>query len=530
MSSDITKQLIKEIEKLKEGDYTSYQKFYNETSDYLYQIIWNNVQDRNVADELINELYTDIYVSIGTELTDNSQFYVWAGNKAQILSTTYLTTYNTAGVQGLNANGYRIEGAAMVAAANMGMDVAGEVADAVGAGVAEEIAIDAGWMGVGSAANGMGQLGMGSVANGIGQMGVGATSANMSAGGLATQAAVSMAKVGMGLGAKIGIGIASVALLVSGGIAVHHFTSNASNEPEQIITEKASEIEETTEIVTEEVTTEEETTEEIIEKDNKTMYLDYVRDVLLPMYGFADLSYKLKGDADINNWVNYDGLISVHIEDLDLDGEEEMLVSRIESGILTQQADKFNQITITLYSIEGDDVVEKDNISSTTWFGDINNPYQNIYEERLGVHATPENPKYILASILDSTNYGRIVHVKNCTGWFGSEAMNEESSYRIKDKKFVLLHHREDGDDYNHGNYVYDENEQIIDYEVISAYEDNIDALTLSSLGINVYSGFDMFELDCNLEDNIYMSDYMYHLYTDINDFTYIRTTLGYEE
>lgn len=87
-------QLNDEIQKLREGNYTSYQKFYDMTSDYLYQILISDVKNPDVANELINELYMDIYANINAELADNSRFFEWAGNKARDLSTAYLMAHN----------------------------------------------------------------------------------------------------------------------------------------------------------------------------------------------------------------------------------------------------------------------------------------------------------------------------------------------------------------------------------------------------------------------------------------------------
>ena len=78
MDNYVTQQLVTEIQKLKDRDYTSYHNFYNQTAQYLYGVIFETVQDEEVANVLINDLYTDIYESIGTELTDNRQFYSWA--------------------------------------------------------------------------------------------------------------------------------------------------------------------------------------------------------------------------------------------------------------------------------------------------------------------------------------------------------------------------------------------------------------------------------------------------------------------
>ena len=161
----LTPQLNTEIDKLKEKDYTSYQIFYGQTSGYLYGKIYDKVQNQSVANEIMNDLYTNIYESIGTELTDNSQFYTWALDKADTLTNTYLTTHGVTGAKASSEKERNAEGAAVVVAANAGMNTIG--------GASEGVSIaGTGAPGMGQATGGAGQVGMSQTTGGAGQVGM----------------------------------------------------------------------------------------------------------------------------------------------------------------------------------------------------------------------------------------------------------------------------------------------------------------------------------------------------------------------
>ena len=166
MDNTFNQQLNNEIEKLKVGDYTSYQNFYAQTSGYLYQIISNNVQEQDAANQIMNDLYTEIYGSIGTELTDNSQFFDWAGSKAQTITDTYVMTHN---IVTDSKSKDTIKNVAVAAATNAGMNVLDSAWDVAGA-VAED---GAGQIGYGAVAGQGGQLGYGTAAGQGGQLGYG---------------------------------------------------------------------------------------------------------------------------------------------------------------------------------------------------------------------------------------------------------------------------------------------------------------------------------------------------------------------
>ena len=298
----ITTQLNSEIDKLKEQDYTSYQNFYNETAQYLYGLIWDMVQDQNTANVLLNNLYTDIYASIATELADNSQFYVWAGNKVQQLTTAYLEKHGLAGEQDDGDNCRRMEGAVAAATTNVGIDVAAETC--VAGGTAATVA---------------GEVGMGSAASGAGQAGIGTASGVSGVGTVAGTGIVSgVAHVGLSMGAKIAISVATAALAVGGGIGVYKYVDEKKNDTPQtteITTEVATtlaDVEETTEVA---VTTEQ------VEKDDKV-------DRYTAYYEVAK-SYMEKYPTEVtySNWGgDIEGFSYAKLMDLNHDGKDQLLL------------------------------------------------------------------------------------------------------------------------------------------------------------------------------------------------------------
>lgn len=332
MGNVVTSKLNIEIEKLKAQDYTSYQKFYNETSKYLYEIIYSNVQDQNIANEIINDLYTDIYSSIGTELTDNSQFYTWAGNKAQVISTTYLTTHNIEGVNGTFDKERKAEDAAVIAATNAGINSMSSTAGVSTAGV--------GTVGMDAAAGGAGQVGMGSVAGGATQAGFGSVAAGMeqyaagtgmasgmASGNIGAGMATGAAKTGLSLGAKIAIGVVAGVAVVGAGVGAF-FASNSHKDKEKTTETKIEAIvsEEQTDVGTEIDDTEivtEETTEELYPGDMKERYTAYY-EVLKPYIEHYQtvLIHELNNDG--GQYV--EGLQYVNLTDLNADGNEELIV------------------------------------------------------------------------------------------------------------------------------------------------------------------------------------------------------------
>ncbi len=300
-------QLNKEIQKLKEGDYTSYQNFYGMTSNYLYQILMGDVQNQDIANELINELYTDIYASIGTELTDNSQFFEWAANKAQNLSTTYLATHNINEASADSDRDKRAEEIAIATAVNSGLDATTiGVENTTGIGIAT--------------AGETGQAGM-STAVGVGGNNAGA---GMVSG---------VAKTGMSFGAKLAIGIIGAAAIIGAGIGVFKLLDSGSKEKKastEITSDQGiiheGEQEDTSE--ENEMTSEAATEEEAESGDTVARYTAYYGVVKDYMEQYpAAIDYAIDG-----GWTHSEikGFSSAQLIDFDGDGSEQLVLSHFD--------------------------------------------------------------------------------------------------------------------------------------------------------------------------------------------------------
>ena len=206
MNYIVTQELNHEIEKLKVKDYTSYQKFYSETAEYLYWVIWNNVKNQDIANELINALYTDIYNTIGTELTDNGQFFSWAADKAQMLTNQYLIPHNI--IRNHDADGDDHRAGAVAANAAMGAAVGG----GYGYAVPGEIAGGISHAGIGTAAGGASHAGIGTAAGGISHAGIGTAAGGTSHAGIGKAAGgASHAGIGTAAGGTSHAGIGTAA-------------------------------------------------------------------------------------------------------------------------------------------------------------------------------------------------------------------------------------------------------------------------------------------------------------------------------
>lgn len=248
-SNKVTQKLSVEIEKLKVGDYTSYQNFYSQTANYLYQTIWNAVQNQNAADEILNELYTDIYASIGNELTNNDEFYKWAENKIHTITTTYLTTNNINSSSDNPDDNHKAEELAAAVAANTGMDAT------IGAGY--------GSVGMNPASSGLRNLGMGETGANLHIPGSGNTPGG---GNIPGGAASGIGKAKKVLGVKIAVGAIGIIGIIGIALGIIHFIN--SNDDDETTTESEVITEEiTVETVTEEINVEtvtQDITEEII--------------------------------------------------------------------------------------------------------------------------------------------------------------------------------------------------------------------------------------------------------------------------
>lgn len=83
--------LYGEVVKLAQGDYSSYESFYNLSVEYIYKLLLEIVADAEAVNTLVPQLYQDIYATISS-LGDASTFFTWAGNMATDKAFNYLLT------------------------------------------------------------------------------------------------------------------------------------------------------------------------------------------------------------------------------------------------------------------------------------------------------------------------------------------------------------------------------------------------------------------------------------------------------
>ena len=281
MENNVSQQLITEIKKLKERDYSSYQNFYSQTSQYLYGVIWETMPEQEAANTLLQELYTDIYESIGEELTDDTMFFEWAQNKARKMSETYAATH----VITSDKADEKIKDAAMIAVAGIAGDISAPssigmppVDGSVNAGMSQVSAgnVNAGMnqassgnmnMGMSQASSGNINAGMGQASSGNTQMGsIGGSSHSENVQVLANNATTgASAKTGMALGTKVALAVAGVATVVGIGVTTFLVTKPKDKDKDQTTVEATLEAG-VTEEVTEEVTTEAAVDPEIAER------------------------------------------------------------------------------------------------------------------------------------------------------------------------------------------------------------------------------------------------------------------------
>ena len=385
----VTRQLNIEIEKLKVGDYTSYQNFYSMTSNYLYTNVWNNVQDQKATYDIMNELYTDIYASIGTELTDNNQFFEWLDSKLFTHVTTYLTTHNmpcaserngvnrteqaaviasgmntamgggnaSAGMGSAGGSGYAVMGSAGGSGyAGMGSATGGNGYAGVGSATGGN-----GYAGVGSATGGNGYAGVSSATGGNGSVGVeSATGGNGSVGvssatggsgsvglapaaggsaGIGSGAASVGAKVGISLGVKIAIGVISSLAVVGLGVgAVKILKPNAADTATtveattesvaQVTDESAADGTGDSTGVTEAATTEAATEEAKVDEATAryTAYYDFVKKEME--------DYPVEATMGTGGFVytnSFDGMVYTGLVDFNNTGNEQLILAYCEN-------------------------------------------------------------------------------------------------------------------------------------------------------------------------------------------------------
>lgn len=73
----VDERLVAEIERLKSGDFSNYQEFYQMTAPTIYRRLNELLGNREMADRAIKDVYDEIYRNIGS-LQDNQQFFQWA--------------------------------------------------------------------------------------------------------------------------------------------------------------------------------------------------------------------------------------------------------------------------------------------------------------------------------------------------------------------------------------------------------------------------------------------------------------------
>ena len=346
----VTRQLNIEIEKLKVGDYTSYQNFYSMTSNYLYTNVWNNVQDQRATYDIMNELYTDIYASIGTELTDNNQFFEWLDSKLFTHVTTYLTTHNMPCASDRNGANRTEQAAVITVGMNTAMEGGNASAGMGSAGGSGYVGMGSatggnGYAGVGSATGGNGYAGVGSATGGNGSVGVGSATGGSGSAGLAPAAGGSAgigsgaasvgAKVGISLGVKIAIGVISTLAVVGLSVgAVKILKPNAADTATTVeaTTETAAQVTDESVAddtgdstgVTETATTEAATEEAKVDEATAryTAYYDFVKK------NMEDYPVEAAMGASRLIYTNeFDGMVYAGLVDFNNTGKEQLILA-----------------------------------------------------------------------------------------------------------------------------------------------------------------------------------------------------------
>lgn len=371
MDTTVTSQLNNEIEKLKVGDYTSYQNFYSQTSGYIYQIVCSNVGEQETANRILNEVYTDIYNTIGTELTDNSRFFEWAGNKAQTVTDTYIVTHNIV----VNKESKdTLDKVAVAAATNVGMNVLDGSWNAAGAVVEEgtgqigyvATAGESGQVGFGSAAGQSGQVGYGTASREGGQAGYGEDMScsmnrpdnampnngnmpgnnvpgNVVSGGMSKPLTGAIAKPAMSIGAKVAIGIATAAVVIGGVVATVTLANKDKEDEDTTTAIEAFSDDGTTELATDigtDVESEETTEEPEYVGDEKERFTAYyaVAKQYIEKYPTMYQDGASWGRED-----QYYGVFSMDLVDINQDGNKELFVWYRDG------ADKETHVMLDLY-------------------------------------------------------------------------------------------------------------------------------------------------------------------------------------
>lgn len=323
MDKNITPQLLEEIQKIKQGDYSSYQTFYGATVEPLFATIWEIVKTQEDANILVESLYNYIYANINNELTDDNKFFDWASEKAVSMANAYAASksISSPGIP-VNSNLASIPdgidrgfGQAPTGNGNiaMGQSPAGNANTMMGQSPASNMNT---MMGQSPANTVMGQA-AGNMNSAMGQ------------GVISTKTATGvLAKTGMSIGAKIAIGIAGVAVATGIGIGVYtvvkpdHKDSDTTNitteflmEEEQETTEMVTEAE-----ITEEVTSEEQT-DDSLDEATIARYAAYY-DVAMT---YMD-QYRTEVNYCMSGWGSIDGIRYMDLVDLNGDGDKQLVI------------------------------------------------------------------------------------------------------------------------------------------------------------------------------------------------------------
>ncbi len=290
-------KLLNEIKKMQGGDFSSYEEFYYITSPFVYDILINNVRNKDVADSLTAKVYQEVYQRIG-EVTDVDFFYKWIEKITRDAAKEHINslipqTIESSGVQN-----------------NPGMMVNATKEKTL---MPEE--------------------------TGVMQ-------------GQETKPVKSVST-----SAKIIIGVVVAAILVVVGVViciniggknkankdddVTEVASATDSETTEATTEVVTETTESTTEATTEVTTAEPTTEPPSYEnlsETERLYYTYISDTLLSQYQLADINYRESSVCDDTLMISdigrllkdAEGIISAKIVDLNRDGVEELLIVRTE--------------------------------------------------------------------------------------------------------------------------------------------------------------------------------------------------------
>lgn len=363
---NMTPQLLEEIQKIKLGDYSSYQTFYSATVQPLFAAVWEIIQQQDDANIIIEALYNYIYANINNELDDNNKFFDWAREKAVSMATAYATSKKLAspGVP------FDSNPASMMNGTNQGF---GQAPAGNGNAMMGQAPTGNANVTMGQAATGNGNAMMGQAATGNANAAMG-----QAASGGAKVATGTLAKTGLSIGAKIAIGIASAVVVTGIGFGVYtlvkpdHKDSETTAATTEFLVEENTE---TTEPVTEADITEEVTSEEPVDDtlDEATVarYAAYY-DVVKPyMEQFStEIFYSMSGGESI------DGIRFVDLIDFNGDGNKQLVIAYKDNS------DYANPMMLDIYDYVDGSAVLLESINCGRHTGDYGTQSICVLEDR----------------------------------------------------------------------------------------------------------------------------------------------------